>query len=119
MGLRKTSRSRLQAPKPARPTEGESTMYRFVILFLVMASVAGGLGYFQENRWEASAVERSDRQARLLAREVAQEVGRPVEVNARVIEALAKLVEIQGDLSSNVLQLMVSAQRAPFVPFHP
>jgi|GEM_PF-5682085 len=94
-------------------------MYRFVILFLVMASVAGGLGYFQENRWEASAVERSDRQARLLAREVAQEVGRPVEVNARVIEALAKLVEIQGDLSSNVLQLMVSAQRAPFVPFHP
>ncbi len=92
-------------------------IYWLISLCLIAALPAVVSGYFQGKRWETAVRERADRQAMLVAREIAAEIGRQVEDNAQVVEALAKLVEIRGTLDPAALQKMTTAQRSPFVPF--
>lgn len=92
-------------------------LYSLIFLCLIAALPAVVFGYLQGRRWDAAAKALADRQALLVAREIATEIGRQVEDNARVMEALAQLVEIRGTLEPAVLQKMATAQRAPFIPF--
>ena len=107
-----------QEPKGTKPRrKRDLRIYYLISLCLLAMLPAVILGYFQGKRWETAVRERTDRQALLVAREITTEIGRQVEDNARIVEALAKLVEIRGTLEPAVLQKMATAQRAPFIPF--
>ncbi|TAK07066.1 hypothetical protein EPO44_04590 [bacterium] len=110
----------IETPAKSKETHSgkqDPRIYWLLFLCLIAALPAVVLSYLQGKRWETAVKERADRQAMLVAREIAAEIGRQVEDNARVMEALAKLVEIRGTLDPDVLQKMVTAQRAPFIPF--
>ncbi len=75
------------------------------------------LGRLQIQRLEAMQQKQSDHLGLLVAREVASEIGRVVDDYAYAVEALAGQVEARGTLDPKVLQKMIGAQRAPFLPF--
>lgn len=107
----------MEPPQKPKKTARDLRIFWPVSLCLIAAVPVVIFGYFQGKRWETAVQEKADRQALLVAREIAAEIGRQVEDNAQTVEALAKLVEIRGKLDPAALQKMATAQRAPFIPF--
>jgi len=104
-------------PEKALPVMRDRHLYGFIALCLLISLPALIFAYLIEKAWETAERDRADRRALLVAREISAEIGRQVEDNAHIVEALAKLVEIRGTLDSARLQKMATAQRAPFIPF--
>lgn len=93
----------------------KSGRFCFFLLILLLVVLPVLLwGELQATRWEAALTAQSDREAMLIAREIAVEIGLQVQDYVQLVEGLAKQVEVLGSLEPNVLQKMVTAQKEPF-----
>jgi hypothetical protein len=88
--------------------------YFFLLLMLTIVLAILVFGEFQVQRRQSRQRDQYDREATFIAREIASEIGLQVKDYTQLVEALAKQVEAVGSLKTEVLQKMVTAQKAPF-----
>lgn len=91
---------------------GRFCFFLLIVLLVVLPVLLWG--ELQATRCEVSLTAQSDREAMLIAREIAVEIGLQVKDYVQLVEGLAKQLEVLGSLEANVLQKMVTVQKEPF-----